>query len=494
MRNILIILLTGVVLSCNAQSDNSSPKETKEPLSIGKLQKTSFRKELQVPADYEAQRGEMNFRHAAKLIVPAVVHVVSTHTMVPRERPQIPDLFRDFFGDRWFRDFDGQRWPSLTGGSGVIITGNGYIVTNNHVIKNADEIEVTLHDRRSYRAEIIGTDPATDLALLKIEETGLSVLKLGDSDQVEVGDWVLAGGNPFNLESTVTAGIISAKARNINVSMDQQAIESFLQTDAAMNPGNSGGALVNVKGELIGITTAIATRTGSYSGYSFAIPVNIVKKVVDDLLNYGVVQRAFLGIVIRNMNSQLATELKVKRTTGVYVDSVFEKSAAKEAGIKAGDIIFNLDDVDVQSAPQLQALIGEYRPGDLVEVGVQRKNAQMTMKATLKNVRGTTDIILKESEDLLEVLGIQVTELTEDEKNVLNVEYGIKITELKQGLIRRNTMIRKGFVILKIDNEPVLSIADFIKKMEMKRGGVLLEGIYPEHPGTRQYYAFGLDA
>lgn len=483
-----ILILVSLVISCQAQTNDEVGE-----LSIVKMQRASA---LPMTVnDKETDIAEVvNFRHAASLILPAVVHIVSTNKVLRTRQDEIPDFFRQFFGERWFRDFnpDFRPQPSQSGGSGVIITTNGYVVTNYHVISSAEEIEIILYDRRSYQAEVVGTDPSTDLALLKIDEKELAFLHLGNSDEVEIGDWVLAGGNPFNLSSTVTAGIISAKARNINILMDQQAIESFLQTDAALNPGNSGGALVNVKGELIGVNSAIATPTGSYAGYSFAIPVNIVKKVIDDLLNYGVVQRGFLGVTIRDMNSELAEDLGISRTTGVYVDSVFKGSAAAMAGIKPRDIIINIDGEEIETSPQLQQVIGEHRPGDQLTVRLQRKGTVKTVNVTLKNRKGTTEVVEKEPLDILSVLGIQLTELTANEKSKFDLSSGIKVTAINSGLIKENTDMRSGFVILKVNNDSISDINDFIRSIENQEGGILLEGIYLSNPGARYYYGFGM--
>ncbi|MCS7073317.1 MAG: trypsin-like peptidase domain-containing protein, partial [Bacteroidia bacterium] len=299
----------------------------------------------------------MDFRSAAAQATPAVVHIKSTITK-RNSRSSSPfgddfNPFREFFGDGFI-----QPQPTDATGSGVILTADGYVATNNHVIENADKIEVILNDNRSYTATLVGTDPSTDLALLKINEKNLPFLKFGDSDKLEIGEWVLAVGNPFNLTSTVTAGIVSAKARSINILQDRFKIESFIQTDAAVNPGNSGGALINTKGELVGINTAIATKTGYFSGYSFAVPVNIVRKVMDDLMQYGEVQRGFLGIEIRDVNAELAKEKKLKDVKGVYVGKVNENSAAESAGLKEGDVITKIDEVKVNTASELQEQIG----------------------------------------------------------------------------------------------------------------------------------------
>ena len=307
---------------------------------------------LDLPADFIA---------AAEKTTPTVVHIFATQDISKNQRFQnndIPDFFRDFFGD----DFGGNlrknpRGPqqAQSSGSGVILSQDGYIVTNNHVVANASSLEVTMNDQRTYKAEVIGTSPEMDLAVIKIKETNLPHIVFGNSDNVKVGEWVLAVGNPFNLESTVTAGIVSAKGRNLNILREKglDAIESFIQTDAAVNPGNSGGALINTQGELIGINTAIATPTGTYAGYSFAVPVNIVRKVVKDLIEYGTVQRGYLGVTIRQLDGKYAEEKGIKNISeGVYVESVAENSAAKEAGVQAGDVIVGLDGKKIKSSPE----------------------------------------------------------------------------------------------------------------------------------------------
>ena len=439
-----------------------------------------------------------DFVRAAKVSAPAVVHIKSKME-ITGGRYQSPDVFRDFFDDdfweRFFgvpRDQEPQRFAEASG-SGVIIDKSGYIVTNNHVIDQAQEIQVVLHDQRSYMGEVVGTDPLTDLALLKIEEEGLPHLSFANSDQTEVGEWVLAVGNPFyNLSSTVTAGIISAKARNINILQDQAAIESFIQTDAAVNRGNSGGALVNTQGALIGINTAIASPTGVYAGYSFAIPSNIVKKVVDDLLKHGVVQRAYLGVIIRNLDSKLIKDLKLKATEGVFVDSLVVNGAASQAGIHPKDIIVSIDDQSIRNVSQLQAKISTHRPGDLVKVAVLREGKKKLLSAKLKNVSGTTAEVIKEEKELIGELGAEFRDLTAKEKQELGIENGVQVTKIHPGKIRNYTDIKPGFVITKIDDSPVKSVAQLKAMIPKKQGGVMLEGVYPDQSGTF-YYAFGMN-
>lgn len=330
-----------------------------------------------------------DFTIAAKTSVDAVVHVKTKFKGVVYE---YSNPITEFFygrGDMYYQP------PTTSTGSGVIISPDGYIVTNNHVIENADEIEVVLNNNKSFKATLTGSDPSTDIAVLKIDGSGYPFMVYGDSDALNIGEWVLAVGNPFNLTSTVTAGIVSAKARNINLSSKQFAIESFIQTDAVVNPGNSGGALVNSRGELIGINTAIASRTGSFMGYSFAIPVNIVKKVVDDIRDYGKVQRAYLGISIIDINSDIAKQLKIESVEGIYVTAVAEGGSAAMAGIKPGDIIIGFGDIKVNKVAELQEQASKYRPGDKVQITYERNGKVETEKMTMQNANGNTNLITK---------------------------------------------------------------------------------------------------
>jgi Do/DeqQ family serine protease len=372
-------------------------------------------------------------------------------------------------------------------GSGVIISDDGYIVTNNHVIDEMDEIEVVLNDRRSFPAEVIGTDPSTDLALLKVDVDGLPYLSYGDSDNLKLGEWVLAVGNPYNLTSKVTAGIVSAKARNINILREQFAIEAFIQTDAAVNPGNSGGALVNTAGELVGINTAIASRTGAYSGNSFAVPVSIVQKVIGDLMEFGVVQRALLGVTIQDVTQELANENNIRNTQGVYVNAVNDDGAAKDAGIKSGDIILSVNNMPVNSVSELQEQISRYRPNDEVKVVVKRDNKEKLFDVTLRNMNGNTEFITRTQ--VLSVLGASLESLSSSEKRDLGIENGVKIADLRSGKLMK-AGVREGFIITKINNEPVDSAEEVNEIISNTEGGVYVEGIYPD--GLIAYYAFGM--
>ncbi|RMG71613.1 MAG: Do family serine endopeptidase [Bacteroidetes bacterium] len=439
-----------------------------------------------------------DFTGAAERVMPTVVHIRSTQ-LRPSGRgatPNLPEAFRDFFGDEFFfgpgpQRSPGQPQPAIGTGSGVIISDDGYIVTNNHVIDKADDIEVTLHDNRTFKADLVGVDPSTDLALLKIEGDDLSAVTLGNSDDVRVGQWVLAIGNPFNLNSTVTAGIVSAKARNINILRDQSAIESFIQTDAAVNPGNSGGALVDLNGNLIGINTAIASPTGSYSGYSFAVPVSIVRKVMEDLLQYGTVQRGYLGVIIRSLDATLAREHDLDITEGVYVDSLVSNSAAEAAGIEKGDVILSVDGTPVRQSSELIAAVGTRRPGDKVELQVQRDGKEKTFEVTLRNREGNTELVAEAELSVLNELGVDLAALDRDELKVLGLDHGVKITQLRPGKLSRETDVREGFIITHIDGEKIKSPEDVQKVLADKKGGVMMEGRYENYPRTF-YYAFGM--
>lgn len=434
-----------------------------------------------------------DFTVAAEKVMPGVVHIKSTSLTGRRSggNSQIPELFRDFFGDDFGGGSGRSPQPSVGSGSGVIISADGYIVTNNHVIDKASDIEVSLSDNRNYKAEVIGTDPTTDLALLKIEAEDLVSVGFANSDEVRVGEWVLAIGNPFNLNSTVTAGIVSAKARNINILQSRSAIESFIQTDAAVNPGNSGGALVNMDGDLIGINTAIASRTGSYSGYSFAVPTNLVRKVMEDLMQHGIVQRAYLGVLIRNVDGQLAREKDLDLTNGIYIDSLTENGAAAESGLRIGDVIVAIEGKRVNSSPELQAAIGTYRPGDEVSVKVNRGGTEKTLTVVLRNGDGNTGSVEKREDIALSQLGAEFEDISEDLANKLEIDGGVKVSKLGYGKLKKETNMRPGFIITKVDGKKITNLAQFQDILANKKGGVMLEGVYEEYPGD-YYYAFGM--
>jgi Do/DeqQ family serine protease len=447
----------------------------------------------------------LDFTGVSKEVMNAVVHIKSVRKVQAGNQFYFNEQnpLGDMFGDDFFRFFYGDPqsqnprrsqpapYEQVGTGSGVIISQNGYIVTNNHVVDQADDVEVTLHNNQSFKAKVIGKDPSTDLALLQIKKNGLPVLPLGNSDRVEVGEWVMAVGNPFNLNSTVTAGIISAKGRNINIIDDKSAIEAFIQTDAAINPGNSGGALVNLNGELIGINTAIASPTGTYAGYGFAIPANIVNKVVEDFIKYGMVQRAYLGIMIRDVNGDLVKDKNLKINEGAFVDSITEKSAAGQAGLLAGDVITGVDDVPILKSADLLEQIGRHRPGDEVNVTVNRRGKQLSYQITLANQKGIKKLMARNEQGILDILGASFETLDKDKAAELGVKGGVIVKELNSGILKNQTGIKEGFIITGVNNEKVSSVDDLEKALKHQKGGVMLEGIYENYPGE-MFYAFGI--
>jgi len=431
-----------------------------------------------LPDDFKAD--QFDFTYAAEKTVHGVVHVKTTSVQQRSQRNQDP--FYDFF----FGPREGQSQPVTGFGSGVIISRDGYIVTNYHVIENATNVEITLNDRRTVDAQIVGTDPSTDIALLKIELNDLHFIEFGNSDDLRLGQWVLAVGNPMNLTSSVTAGIVSAKGRFVGIFRDRtMPIESFIQTDAAVNRGNSGGALVNLRGELVGIPTLIMSPTGAYSGNSFAVPVSIVKKVVDDIIEFGEVQRAVLGVNIQDLDSELARRQNIDRIEGVYVSGVLDGGAAKDAGIAEGDIILRIDDVAVNSPSELQEQIARYRPKDKVNVLIKRNGKTQQITATLRNIEGQMDVIRPQEA----YLGARFREIDDELRKELNIVGGAQVSELVPGKFM-SSGLREGFVITSINDTPVKSPSDVRKILEGHQGGVYIQGIYPN--GTVSYYAFGL--
>lgn len=429
----------------------------------------------------------LNFVYAANAVTPAVVHI-RTIVSAPDggRRSPLDSWMRDYFGDQ------GRPQPrqGMGAGSGVIISSDGYIVTNNHVVDNASEIEVLLNDNRTFEAEIIGVDPTTDLAVLKIDQKNLPTLKFGNSDRVQIGEWVLAVGNPFEFRSTVTAGIVSAKARNIGILRNRNnlQIESFIQTDAAVNPGNSGGALVNLRGELVGINTAIATPTGTFAGYSFAVPTSLVEKVVGDLIEFGVVQRALLGISITDVNAELSEREELGVIFGAYIASVNDGSAADEAGLESGDVIVAINGREVKSVSQLQEQIAINRPGDKVKVDYIRGGKRRSVEATLKNTLGTTEVV--EAKNTVIIEGATFEEVSGQIKEKLGIEGGVSVTKLERGKFA-DAGIKEGYVITSIDKRPIETVQDLSSTLQrLNRGnGILIEGIYPN--GDKAYYGIG---
>ena len=432
----------------------------------------------------------INFVYAAQRARPGVVFIRSTYRGQRESRYDLLEEFYDYFGER-----DGakpnphQGQPSRSSGSGVLISEDGYIVTNNHVIEDASTIEVTLNDNRQYEAKLVGTDPTTDLALLKIDDTNLSYVPFGDSDDIRVGEWVLAVGNPFGtLTSTVTAGIVSAKARNINILHDQnnQQIEAFIQTDAAVNRGNSGGALVNLRGELVGINTAIATQTGSYAGYSFAVPATLVQKVMGDLLEFGSVQRALLGVVILDVNANLAREKGLDVVAGVFIDGVANESAAAEAGIEPGDVIVEINKQRIRNIAQLQELVARNRPGDGVKVTYWRDGQLSEVEAVLKGTMGSAQLIREPLEAALE--GSVFIDPPAEVLEELSIEGGALLTELGKGKWKE-AGLQEGFIVTAIDRDQIKSAKQLTDIMNQKQGGILIEGY--KRDGSKAFYGYG---
>jgi len=435
--------------------------------------------------------GPVDFVSAAESTINSVVHVTTKVVQTTFQR----DPFQEFFygpgaGGREFKQY------GAAAGSGVIISSEGYIVTNNHVIADASEIEVTLNDHSKYTAKLVGTDPSTDIAVLKIEGSKpFQPIILGNSDDVKIGEWVLAVGNPFNLTSTVTAGIVSAKARNINLLGNKSdksivPIESFIQTDAAVNPGNSGGALVNTKGELIGINTAIASETGSYTGYSFAVPINLVQKVMRDIIDYGIVQRGFLGVQITDINQEIKEKNNFPNLKGVFIAKINEGGSADKAGLKEGDVILKVGNKEVNSSAELQEEIGKRMPGDKLMVTIRKKDGNEIIKELiLRNQDGETGITSKEELNKNSALGATFVELTEKEKKSLNISYGVKVKTITSGKLKSIGLV-VGSIITKVNNEQIDNVEQLTTKLNGSNRGILLE-IMTES-GVKDYRGFGL--
>ena len=426
---------------------------------------------------------------AADKSIHAVVHIKSTQNSKTQTIRRAPDIYDFFFGDGMGRQQEIRTQPRVGFGSGVILTEDGYIVTNHHVIDNADVIDVTLNDNRSFKGRLIGSDENTDLALIKIEvDEKLPALPVGNSDDLKIGEWVLAVGNPFNLTSTVTAGIVSAKARTLGVY--NGGIESFIQTDAAINQGNSGGALVNAKGELVGINSVLTSPTGSYAGYGFAIPTSIMTKVVNDLKEYGTVQRAILGIMGGTVTSELAEEKDLGTVDGVYVSEVMADGGAQEAGIEVGDVIIAVDGTKIKNMAQMQEVFTKHQPGDKVKITVLRKKKEKELDVVLKNVQGNTNVVKNAD---LDMLGATFKELDEKELRLYKISYGLKVLDVSKGRFA-DAGIKKGFIIQKVNNTPMKSIDDIQKAIKQANASsdqvLFIAGVTPS--GKRAYYSVDL--
>lgn len=446
----------------------------------------------------------VDLTYAAEKSLPSVVHILSTKNSKVQTVEVESDPFSDFFGDPFgfFGNPQGNggkqkrsvRTPKQQGsGSGVIISADGYIVTNNHVVADADELTVTLNDNKEYSARIIGTDKTTDLALIKIDGKNLPAITIANSEDIKVGEWVLAVGNPFNLTNTVTAGIVSAKGR----SLYKNGVESFIQTDAAINPGNSGGALVNTRGELIGINAMLYSQTGSFSGYGFAIPTSIMNKVVDDLKTYGTVQRAVVGIQgsdVKNYvdgQKEQGKDIDLGTMEGIYVAKVTEESAAEEAGLKEGDVIIAIDGKEMNKMADMQEYLAKKRPGDKVTVTYLRDKKKNTKSITLKNEQGNTQVVKKAD---LDVLGGNFRSITDAQKQQLNIGYGLEVLKVNSGKLK-NAGITKGFIIQRVNDNAVKTIEDLqniVKDASTSKDPVLyIQGVYPT--GKKAYFAVPLE-
>lgn len=506
MKKYLSYLLIGIASGSTVLLVQSKISENRNEIKLTDSYKNAS---YQVPAAFTSINGSLPsdaFIVASEASMPTVVHITTKAKTSSRYGQSGPmDLFDYFFGDPFSNPRRPQQAPKeenvvpLGSGSGVIISKDGYIVTNSHVIEGAEEIEVVLHDNRSYKGTLIGTDPNTDLALIKIEKDNLTPIRFANSDDTKVGQWVLAVGNPFNLSSTITAGIISAKARNINLLQQKAgtfAIESFIQTDAAVNPGNSGGALVDLNGDLIGINTAIASPSGVYAGYSFAIPSNLVKKVIEDLREYGAVQRGYLGISMGSVDDKLAKELNLENVAGAYISDVQKGSGADDAGLKGGDIITKVNGKAIKTSPELQEIVARYRPGDKIEVEYLRDNKLKTTQVTLKNRDNSTQLASKEElskkgKGVIEELGAELEALSSSEARKMGLAGGLQVKKLNNGILKSNTDIKEGFIITSVNKRSVSTLEDLEALLKASRGdGVMLQGKYPGENGTR-YYAFG---
>ena len=445
---------------------NEQPVSQIEQMQQPQMQRTAFLPSANTP----------DFVDAAENSVNAVVHIM---TKVVKQSNTYNDFFGALLGQLYGYPGQTRSNTMVAYGSGVVLSPDGYIVTNNHVVDGADEVEVTFNNKVKKTATIIGTDPTTDLALIKVEAEDLDFLVFGDSDQVRIGEWVLAVGNPFNLTSTVTAGIVSAKARDLSILGEGTSVESFIQTDAAVNPGNSGGALVNTKGELIGVNAAIASHTGSYEGYSFAIPSNIVRKVVDDLLLYGQTQRGYLGVQIAELTAELAEQKGLADVEGVYVAEVTEGGAAKAAGMKDGDVITAINNKKVNTKTQLMETVRQYRPGDKLEVEVNRKGTHHHYTLTLLNEAGNVDVVKKGDSFYNAEFGLLLQPISQNDMNRLNIHNGLKIVEIREGRFM-NSGVPVDFVITKVNGYAVNNKTELENALRSNRNHrTTIEGVYP---------------
>ena len=489
MRNFLFAILFSVIGGLTAISGYNLWEKNTEVISIDYNDKIKLANYIFDTTDIVVPEG-LNFIYTAKVTTPTVVHIRTIYEgkSSSAENP-FEDMFRDFFGERY--DYRQREAPKRRGsGSGVIMSKDGYIITNNHVIENASEIEILLNDNRTFKATIEGTDPTTDLAILKIDANNLPTIKFGNSDNLQIGEWVLAVGSPFEFRSTVTAGIVSAKARNIGILRDRNnlQIEAFIQHQAPVNPGNSGGALVNLEGKLVGINSAIATPTGTFAGYSFAVPSKLVEKVYKDLVEFGIVQRALLGITIQDVTAEIAEENDLTVLFGVLISGVNEESAADDAGIEKGDVIIKINNIEIKNVSNLQEQVAINRPGDIIEVTYIRDGKTNKTIATLKNTLGTTEIVASNNNYSFD--GARFSDLTKELKEKLELKGGAQVIDIEKGKWK-DAGITKGFIVTSINKRGISDVEDLSTTLSQlpKDDGVLVEGTYPN--GVKAYYGIG---
>ena len=481
MTTVYVVTVAVALIGLSACGSKTDSTEVAEEAQVNQIEQVQAAPKVQRAA-FLPTENTPDFVDAAETSVNAVVHIKTTII-------QKSASYNDFFGAflEHLYGIPGQSQNMVAYGSGVVLSPDGYIVTNNHVVEGADEVEVTFNNKVVAKATIVGTDPTSDLALIKVDGSDYDYLVFGDSDKVKVGEWVLAVGNPFNLTSTVTAGIVSAKARDISILGEGSNVESFIQTDAAVNRGNSGGALVNTRGELIGINAAIASHTGSYEGYSFAIPSNIVHKVVDDLLMYGETQRAYLGIYPKEMDATLADQAGMKDIKGIYVNEVTDDGAAQKAGITSGDVILSINGSEVNTYTQLMEVIRQYRPGDEVEVEAMHHGRVQNYKVRLLNESGSTDVVKKGESFYNATLGVMLQPVSTQEMKSLRINNGLKIVEIRQGAFQGAGV--EGYIITAVNGKAVSSKSDLESALSSNRSRkTYIEGVYPN--GMRMNFEY----
>jgi Do/DeqQ family serine protease len=475
IQNILISALAGFGGAFAFHSWMPAPQNTQATYTMNNHQPQPIRK-------VGGEDGEMQLLSPPDFVQASAVSTQSVVYIKNISRRQTVDLFDLYFGGGGYQ---GDR--VVASGSGVIFTADGYVVTNNHVIDGAESIEV-IHNKKTYKAKIVGRDPSTDLALLKIDAKNMPNIRLGRSKDVQIGEWVLAVGNPFNLTSTVTAGIVSAKGRSLQLLSRNTRfpIESFIQTDAAINPGNSGGALVNLKGELIGINTAILSQTGSYTGYGFAVPVDIVAKVVGDLIQYGEVQKAFIGLEVSDLDSEIAKEFGIRDLEGVVIQKVMKEGAAFSAGLKKGDVILKINQEVINSKADFDENLSYFKPGDEINITYKRAGKVEQKKIKLTNKQGTTDVSKKETLSA-DDLGADLEVLPKVEKDKIGLKNGVRILNLRNGFFKNNGF-EEGFIILKVNGVEVTTAEQALELITKSGRRITIEGL--DKYGQFAYYSF----